>query len=304
MASSYLWRQVYGIECLYSDSLFTHQLSHVWIDFRGVKDAYMRGKDSDHFENSGRATMIQQQYAIHNPMDFGGYSEHRWGLTACDGPGPGTRELKGIERRFYNYIPRGVPFAPDDGTIAPWAVVALLSFAPEIVLPTIEQMTKLHLMDKNPYGFKTSFNPTYPDGSAPFDGWISASHYGFNQRPIDSELSDAVHLGPHAKMPVHRHRPQTRWIRRRLAVNCAQRNYPRSSERRTQTRKRKPCVRSQVWPSSRSPGASGNVIPTHWRLARYRLGEFPRLAQRVRHTRSGDSRSNFFREMLCAKRTQ
>lgn len=183
-ASSYLWKQVYGIEYLYSGPLFTHQLSHVWIDFRGIKDAYMRGKDSDYFENSRRATMIQQQYSIHNPMEFEGYGEHCWGLTACDGPGPGTRKVKGIERRFYNYISRGVPFGPDDGTIAPWAVVASLPFAPEIVLPTIEQMAKLHLMDKNPYGFKTSFNQTYPDTSAPFDGWISAGHCGINQGPI------------------------------------------------------------------------------------------------------------------------
>jgi hypothetical protein len=44
--------------------LFTHQLSHVWIDFRGIQDSFMRGKGIDYFENSRRATYIQQQYAI------------------------------------------------------------------------------------------------------------------------------------------------------------------------------------------------------------------------------------------------
>ena len=33
---------------------------------------------------------------------------------------------------------RGVPYGPDDGTLAPWAVAASLPFAPEIVLPAFE----------------------------------------------------------------------------------------------------------------------------------------------------------------------
>ena len=37
--------------------LFGHQYSHVWIDFRGIQDAYMRGKGIDYFENSRRATL-------------------------------------------------------------------------------------------------------------------------------------------------------------------------------------------------------------------------------------------------------
>lgn len=183
-ASTYVWKKVYGIEYLYSGPLFTHQLSHVWIDFRGIRDAYMRNMDSDYFENSRRAAQVQQQYAIHNLMQFEGYGEHCWGLTACDGPGPKTCKVKGIERQFYDYISRGVPFGPDDGTIAPWAVVASLPFAPEIVLPTIQQMTSLRLMDENPYGFKTSFNQTFPDKNAAAVGWISAGHCGINQGPI------------------------------------------------------------------------------------------------------------------------
>jgi Putative glucoamylase len=41
--------------------LFTHQLSHVWIDFRDIQDAFMRDKGIDYFENSRRATYVQQQ---------------------------------------------------------------------------------------------------------------------------------------------------------------------------------------------------------------------------------------------------
>ena len=46
----------------YGGPLFLHQLSHMWIDFRGIQDDYMRKHESDYFENSRRATYIQQQY--------------------------------------------------------------------------------------------------------------------------------------------------------------------------------------------------------------------------------------------------
>ena len=35
------WKNIYGHEYLYSGPLFTHQLSHLWIDFRGIQDAFM-----------------------------------------------------------------------------------------------------------------------------------------------------------------------------------------------------------------------------------------------------------------------
>ena len=93
----------------------------------------MRGKGIVYFENSRRATYVQQQYAIDNPLKFAGYGSHCWGLTAGEGPGPGTIKHGGIERTFFDYVGRGVPYGPDDGTLAPWAVTASLPFAPEIV---------------------------------------------------------------------------------------------------------------------------------------------------------------------------
>ena len=70
--STYQWRKVYDHELLHSGPLFTHQISHLWVDFRGIQDAYMRGKSIDYFENSRRATYVQQQYAIRNPGQFDG----------------------------------------------------------------------------------------------------------------------------------------------------------------------------------------------------------------------------------------
>ena len=37
-------------EYLYAGPLFTHQLSHVWVDFRGIQDAFMRERGIDYFE--------------------------------------------------------------------------------------------------------------------------------------------------------------------------------------------------------------------------------------------------------------
>ena len=68
--ATYQWKNIYDRELLYSGPLFTHQLSHMWIDFRGIRDEFMRAHGSDYFENSRQATFVQQEYAIRNPSEF------------------------------------------------------------------------------------------------------------------------------------------------------------------------------------------------------------------------------------------
>ena len=143
----------------------------------------MREKKTDYFENSRIATIVQRRYAIENPHKFAGYSELCWGITASNGPGKETRRIDGTRRNFLGYAARGVPHGPDDGTIAPWAAVTSLPFAPEIVLPTMRHFDHLHLRENIPYGFKASFNPTWRiKGNA--NGWESPWHYGINQGPV------------------------------------------------------------------------------------------------------------------------
>ena len=183
--SGYEWKHIYDYDYLYAGALFTHQFPQVWIDFRGIQDAFMREKGIDYFENSRRATYVQRQYAIANPLGFEGYSANCWGLTASQGPGPDTVLIDGVERQFLCYVARGVPYGPDDGTIAPWAVVASLPFAPEIVLPAIDYfIDELKLHDINPYGFRATINPTYADKPGHAAGWISPWHFGINQGPV------------------------------------------------------------------------------------------------------------------------
>ena len=182
--STYCWKEIYGHEFLYGGPLFMHQLSHLWIDFRGLQDEFMSQHGIDYFENSRRATLVQQQYAIHNPRGFKGYGENLWGITASDGPGPAVLNIDGVERRFFDYEARGVPDGPDDGTLAPWAVVASLPFAPEIVLPTLQYFNDAYPEMTSEYGFKCSFNPTFDDGEQNERGWISKGYYGLDQGPV------------------------------------------------------------------------------------------------------------------------
>jgi hypothetical protein len=182
--STYQWKTVYDHEFLYAGPLFIHQLSHVWVDFRSIQDEYMRGKGIDYFENSRRATYVQRRYAIHNPGQFDAYGENCWGITASDGPGPATRLIKGKKRHFFSYLARGVPDGPDDGTIAPWAVVASLPFAPEIVQPVLRWFDDLSLRVPDTYGYKATFNPTFLGEAADAPGWVSPWHLGLNQGPI------------------------------------------------------------------------------------------------------------------------
>ena len=182
--ATYQWRRFYDQEILYAGPLFIHQFPHIWVDFRGIQDEYMRGMHSDYFENSRRATHVHRQYAIANPRRFTGYGEDCWGITASDGPGPSTLSIKGEKRRFFGYKARGAPEGPDDGSLAPWSVAASLPFAPEIVAPALRYFEMLKLRENNPYGFKATFNATIGERALPPQLWVSPFHFGINQGPV------------------------------------------------------------------------------------------------------------------------
>ncbi|MEO6325503.1 MAG: glucoamylase family protein [Thermoanaerobaculia bacterium] len=164
--------------------LFIHQFSHVWVDFRGIQDAFARERGIAYCENSRRATYVQREYAIRNPQEFAGYGENFWGLTASDGPGSTTRNIQGIERSFFGYGARRAPYGPDDGTVALWAVVASLPFAPQIVLSTIRHFQDVYTRATGKDCLRCSFNLTFPNQAEPGAGWISPSHFGINLGPV------------------------------------------------------------------------------------------------------------------------
>ena len=184
--STYEWKTIYGHELLYGGPLFIHQYSQIWLDMRGIQDSFARDKGIDYRENSRRATYVQREYAIRNPLGFAGYGENFWGLTASDGPGWMTRRIKGIERRFFDYAARGAPYGPDDGTVAPWAVAASLPFAPEIVLPSLQHFQDVYPQATGEYCFRCSFNLSISDEaeSDAHAGWTSPYHFGINLGPV------------------------------------------------------------------------------------------------------------------------
>jgi hypothetical protein len=181
---TYKWKKLYGHEFLYAGPLFIHQLSHMWIDFRGIQDEYMSGKAIDYFENSRRAIYAQQSYAMRNPKRLLGYDRYCWGITASDGPGPAVRRINGRTLRFHDYVARAIPYGPDDGTLAPWAVAASLPFAPEVVLPSLKRINKNYPEMTSEYGFKCSYNPTFTSSAGKQKGWVSQGYYGLDQGPI------------------------------------------------------------------------------------------------------------------------
>jgi hypothetical protein len=190
--SSYSWKKVYGIEYLYAGPLFIHQLPQAWIDLREVQDDFMRKYQLDYFQNSRRATLVHQEYAIRNPKGFAHYSRACWGITASDGPGPATLVIDGVERHFYGYCGRGVPFGPDDGTISPWAVVTSLPFTPERVSETLRHFIhEIKLKDRQIYGLEASFNPTFPEKTLHEEGWVSPWILGLNEGPMVLMIENA-----------------------------------------------------------------------------------------------------------------
>ncbi len=192
--SSYRWGSRYGMEHVGFAPLFGHQFSHVWIDFRGIQDAYMRARGIDYFENTRRAALEQRQFAIANPGRFLAYGAEIWGLSACDGPADVTLPWEGRQVRFMTYAARGASFTEvrDDGTIAPAAAASSLPFAPAEATAAIKAMHDRYGDNLySTYGFLDAFDPTFTWSGqermgkvVPGVGWFDTDYLGIDQGPI------------------------------------------------------------------------------------------------------------------------
>jgi hypothetical protein len=177
--ATYQWENIYGCDLLYAGPLFIHQFSHAWIDFRRIRDAFMREKGSDYFENTCRAIDVQREYARRDPNEYGTYGLDCWGFSAGDGPRSGTMRVHGRERRFFEYAARGVPFGPDDATIAPVAALASLPFAPALALSAVRNFLDLYPEWADTGRLPSGFNRVAPGADS--RGWISQGFYGLDQ---------------------------------------------------------------------------------------------------------------------------
>ena len=122
--------------------LFTHQYSHIWIDFRNRHDGI-----ADYFQNSVNASKANRAFCIDQAAQFRTYGPNAWGLTASDGP--------------FGYKAYGAPpgWAEHDGTLAPTGCGASIVFTPEESIACLRHFYETY-QDKlwGLYGFSDAFN--------------------------------------------------------------------------------------------------------------------------------------------------
>lgn len=214
------WGTEYGQTYLRFPPLFGHQFTHAWVDFRGLADRYLRARGLDYAENSRRATLAQQAYAVANPEGWAGYGALEWGVTACDGPLDVTRPYGGRMRRFISYAGRGMGGAAhfDDGTLAPYGAGSSLPFAPQLVTDTLRAMNRLHgrhIVGR--YGF-FAFNRSFTFSDVklqhgqvvPGFGWVDGDWLGIEVGPLLLMLAN--HQDGHAWNLMR----QQAWLRQGL----------------------------------------------------------------------------------------
>jgi hypothetical protein len=188
------WGTYYGQPHVGFAPLFGHQYSHIFIDFRGIQDPFIRQYGIDWFENSRRAVLAQRQYAIDNPMGWMGYGADVWGLTASDGPADTTLAVHGTPRQFWTYTARGASHTEvrDDGTLVPTAAGGSIPFAPELSVRALRTMRERYPLVWGEYGFLDAFNPTFRFEGVrlghgrivPGAGWVDTDYLGIDQGPI------------------------------------------------------------------------------------------------------------------------
>ncbi|MCU1238123.1 MAG: hypothetical protein JWP63_6090 [Candidatus Solibacter sp.] len=155
--SWYAWERPENIYGTYKyvglSPLFTHQYSHVFVDYR--KRPEKRGTKIDWFENSVTATRANRQLCIDLAKEIPGYNENIWGITSSNSA-TGYKAWGGPPRK-----------SNIDGTVVPCAAAGSLMLAPDICVPALKAM-KQQFGDKiyGKYGFTDAFHPTKDWASA------------------------------------------------------------------------------------------------------------------------------------------
>ncbi|MBI4388203.1 MAG: hypothetical protein HY582_04095, partial [Candidatus Omnitrophica bacterium] len=140
--------------------LFTHQYSHLWIDFLEIQDRY-----ANYFENSILATLANREYSLKE----NGYTPEIWGLTASEGPG-------GYKAYGAPPLVSLVPVA-NDGTIAPTAAGGSVMFTPALAIAALKDIRENYGERVwGQYGFKDALNPKRK--------WFSNEYLGLDEGPI------------------------------------------------------------------------------------------------------------------------
>ena len=138
--------------------LFFAHYSFLGFDPRNKKDAY-----TNYFNNNRNHTLINRAYCIDNPLDFTGYNENCWGLTASDDPD--------------GYMAHEPVTGRDNGTITPTAALSSMPYTPDESINAMKYLYR-NLGDKiwGSMGFYDAFNQELD--------WYTTSYLAIDQGPV------------------------------------------------------------------------------------------------------------------------
>ncbi|MDW8319241.1 MAG: glucoamylase family protein [Anaerolineae bacterium] len=172
-------------------SLFTHQFSHAWLDFRGLVDR----EGVDWFANSVEAARSQYRFAVDVQDRYQTIGPLAWGLSACDGP-DGYSGLYGAPPSGYDNKQHRV-----DDTVPPYGAIASILFLPEEAGQAMLNYFSIEPLQGR-YGFQDAYNLSR--------NWFASDVIG-----IDKGIS-LLMLANHQDEAVYRIAMQNEHLRRGL----------------------------------------------------------------------------------------
>lgn len=136
--------------------LFFEHYTYMGLDPRNLSDQY-----ANYWDQAVNHTLINRAYCITNPLNFVGYSEQAWGLTASDG-----------NNGYSAHSPTN-----DRGVITPTAAISSIPYTPEFSMEALKYFYYT-AGDKlwGEYGFYDAYNFT--------DNWVADSYLAIDQGPI------------------------------------------------------------------------------------------------------------------------
>ena len=140
----------------YGGPLFFAHYSFLGLDPRKLEDQY-----ANYWEQNVNHSLINQQHAVANPLNYVGYGENAWGFTASDS-----------QEGYSAHSPTN-----DLGVITPTAALSSMPYTPQ---PSMDALRHFYYLmgDKiwGEYGFKDAYNPTAQ--------WYASSYLAIDQGPI------------------------------------------------------------------------------------------------------------------------